>query len=245
MINELLLAWKSPKTHDWIPVGRLSHKDNKYIFKYTYAAKESADNNIFTPFVKMPDVNQRYESLELFPVFQNRLLPKSRPEYASYLDWLNLKEENLSPLEELARSGGIRVTDNLQLFPVPEKTSGKYEVLFFSHGMRHLPASYIERINHLNHGNKLYLLADLQNDYDQFALALRTGDPPELVGYVPRFFARDFNKLIMCNKPHNVFVSVEKINVHAPIQFKLLCRIETTWPEDFVAFSYNDFKELC
>jgi len=242
MNNELLLAWKSHKSHAWIPVGRLSYVNDKFIFKYTSAARSSAENNDFIPFAKMLDLTECYESSELFPLFQNRLLPKSRPEYASYLDWLNLKPEDFSPLDELAMSGGIRVTDNLQLFPIPARANGMYEVHFFSHGIRHLPPCYIERVSHLSHGNKLYLMADVQNNYDPFALALRTEDPPEIVGYVPRFFARDFNKLISINSPSNVHVIVEKINLDAPLQFKLLCKFTASWPDNFAVFCDDDFR---
>lgn len=245
MINKLLLAWRNPKNHEWIPVGKLSYCDSKYIFKYTSAAAKSAKEGGFTPFAAMGEFSESYESSELFPLFQNRLLPKSRPEYAAYLDWLNLKEEKFSPLDELARSGGIRVTDNLQLFPVPEKVSGAYSVNFFSHGIRHLAPCYIDRIAHLNPGSRLYLMADLQNNNDSFALTLRTDDPPELVGYVPRFFARDFNELIDINGAKNVYVIVDKINIHAPLQFKLLCKFTTSWPDNFSAFRDDDFKELC
>lgn len=242
MNNQLLLAWKSHKSNAWIPVGKLSFVNEKFIFQYTSAAELSAKNDDFVPFSTMQDMTKCYESSKLFPLFQNRLLPKSRPEYISYLDWLNLKIDNFSPLDELAMSGGIRVTDNLQLFPIPLKNNGKYEVHFFSHGIRHLPSYYIERISHLSHGNKLYLMADIQNKYDPFALAIRTEDPPEIVGYAPRFFARDFNKLLTANSPNNIHVIVEKINLEAPLQFKLLCKFTTNWPENFKPFCDDDFN---
>jgi len=242
MNDQLLLVWKSHKTNSWIPAGKLSSSDGVYFFEYTSAAKKSAESGDFTAFSTMQDLDKCYESLELFPLFQNRLLPKSRPEYVSYLNWLNLEKDNFSPLDELAMSGGIRVTDNLQLFPIPKENNGMYEVFFFSHGIRHLPPCYIDRIRHLSHGNKLFLMADVQNKFDSHALAIRTEDPPEIIGYVPRFFAKDFCKLFFINKPKNVTVSVEKVNPEAPLQFKLLCKLRTEWPEKFTAFSDDDFE---
>lgn len=181
MSNELVLTWKNPHSSLWIPVGRLAHCTDKYVFKYTHSAQEATKEGSFVPFGKMKDITQKYESEELFPLFKNRLLQKSRPEYTDYLEWLNLTEENYSPINELARSGGIRVTDNLQLFPIPDNKDGKYSVFFFSHGIRHLAPSYIERVGHLNKGNKLFLMKDTQNKFDGFALVLRTDDPPEIV----------------------------------------------------------------
>lgn len=244
MDTELILAWKNPTTHSWIAVGRLYSYKMVYVFKYTKGAISEVENGYFTPFGQMQDLRKTYESEELFPIFQNRLLSKTRPEYYDYLDWLNLDDNIYSPLEELARSGGIRVTDDLQLFPVPKNTNGVYQVRFFSHGIRHLPHNYIERISHLNNSSKLYPMWDFQNDFDRFALALRTTDPPELVGYVPRFFALDFHRLVEINGHGSLNIQVEKINIKAPLQFKLLCKLTTNWPKGFCAFQDDEYEPL-
>ena len=195
----------------------------------------------FAPFSHMTLMDLIYESEELFPIFKNRLLQKSRPEYQDYLSWLHLSSSTVSPIEELARSGGIRGTDDLQLFPYPEEKDGNYEVTFFSHGIRHLPSSYINRLNDLGEGEKLYIMVDIQNKFDPHALVLRTEDPIEIVGYVPRFFSFDFNSLIKSNGQKNVIVTVEKINLNSPSQFRLLCQFKTLWPNDFKPFEAEEF----
>lgn len=240
----LILAWKNPNTNEWIPIGKLEFDGKVYTFIYTRGVLKSKNEGFFVPLAPMQEVDKIYESDLLFPIFQNRLVQKSRPEYEDYLDWLNLDRNRYTPLEELSRSGGIRVTDNLQLFPIPQIRDGKYIVYFFSHGIRHLSPCYIERVSHLNHGNRLFLMADIQNNFDSFALALRTGDPPELVGYVPRFFSRDFDKLIKENGAKNAHVSVEKVNLKAPLQFKLLCKLSTSWPDNFSPFTDEEFKPI-
>ncbi len=83
MKNKLILAWKNPNTRTWTPVGILEYKENKYFFNYTKGAK--VEN--FNPFGQMIDLEKTYESETLFPIFQNRLLSKSRPEYEDYLEW--------------------------------------------------------------------------------------------------------------------------------------------------------------
>lgn len=241
MVKKIILAWRTPKNGQWIPVGLLQLKNNKYIFEYTKGTKQS---NEFVPFGLMKELHNSYESEELFPIFQNRLLPKSRPEYSAYLNWLGFENGKVSHLEELARSGGIRATDSLQIFPVPEKVDGKYEVMFFSHGIRHLPPNYIERVNHLNQGNTLYLMRDIQNNFDSLALALRTDDPIEIVGYCPKFFVQDFDRLIKVNGPDKVSVTIAKINLNSPLQFRLLCKFRTPWPENFVPFKDEIFQPL-
>jgi hypothetical protein len=241
MIKELIVTWQNPTSRNWIPIGRLQYKNSKYIFNYTYEAKQERD---FVPFRSMNNLDDSYQSDELFPFFANRLLPKSRPEYGDYLSWLNFKEDKIDPLEELARTNGIKATDSLQLFPTPEKTDGMYEVTFFSHGIRYLPESYIDRISHLNYGSNLYLMKDIQNKFDPNALVLRTDDPTEIVGYCPIFFVYDFVKLLDKNGPGNVHVSVVKVNLNSPFQFRLLCKLSTAWPSDFVPFQDKVFQTV-
>lgn len=244
MSEGLIIAWQSPNTREWFPVGLLQYENNKYFFRYLNGARNVSKNDIFVPFGKMGSLSKSYESDELFLLFKNRLLQKTRPEYKDYLDWLDLKQEEISPIEELARTGGIRATDSLQLFPKPLKKDNKYEVYFFSHGIRYLVPSNIDRVKHLSKNNKLYLMRDIQNRFDSLALALRTEDPPEIVGYCPRIFVEDFNSLIDINSAENIDVSVEKVNMHAPFQLKLLCKLSTPWPNGFNAFENEKFKPL-
>lgn len=235
-MTKLFLAWRNPKTRTWTPVGILEYKKNLYYFKYT----KGADSKEFQTFGQMTDLRQTYSSETLFPIFKNRLLSKSRPEYEDFLNWLDIvKTDEKNDLLELARSGGIRATDDLQLFPMPEKNKdGKYEVLFFSHGLSHIAENYTQRLSLLKKNDKLLIMKDIQNPIDNNALVLRTKeDPVEILGYCPSFFIADFNKLIKKNTSEKVQVYIQKINNHAPFQLKLLCKFTTDWPNDFVAFN--------
>jgi hypothetical protein len=239
MDNGLILAWRNTKTRIWTPVGILKYKDNQYYFNYTNGSNEEH----FTPFGTMQDKSKTYVSDSLFPIFQNRLLSKSRPEYEDYLEWLDINKDDNNSILELSRSRGIRATDGLQLFPIPEKNKdGNYEVLFFSHGISHMSEHYTHRLTSLNKNEELLILKDIQNEVDKNALILRTkNDPVELLGYCPSFFVDDFNKLLDLNGESNVKVSVQKINSQAPLQLKLLCRLTTTWPKNFKPFNSEKF----
>lgn len=241
MNDELILSWKNSTTHMWVPVGRLKFQNNHYFFQYTKGAKNSKE---FKPFEKMDDLGKVYESEDLFPLFKNRLLQKSRPEYKEYLDWLDISAKDMHPMEELSLTGGVRATDSLQLFPIPTEKNGYYEVKFFSHGIRYLARSYIERANKLENGDQLYLMKDIQNPHDKYALSLRTEDPPELVGYCPKNYVQDFNSLIEKNGAKNIEVSVVKNNKTAPSQLKLLCKFKAKWYEGFKPFSDSDFQTI-
>ena len=239
MINKLILAWKNPSNRQWIPIGNLEYKDKMYYFNYTNGVKDID----FQPFGQMNDLKVTYSSDDLFPIFKNRLLAKSRPEYKDFLNWLDIKNSD-NRLIELSRSRGIRATDDLQLFPIPKKDKyGNYEIVFFSHGISHIAEHYIKRLAKLKDNDKLLIFKDIQNKIESNALGLRTEDEPiELLGYCPSFFLNDFNKLIQVNGDNSVSVTIQKVNHNAPSQLKLLCKFSTKWYDGFEPFNGNEFQ---
>lgn len=241
-MKALFVAWQNPNTRAWVPVGRLTHENGVYKFVYTRGAKEAEG---FTPFGRMVNLDASYVSDVLFPLFANRVLPKSRPEYGDYLRWLGLSERAHNELEVLARTGGLRATDTLEIIPCPEPTKDKsYEVYFFSHGIRHLSLKDQERVNELNAGAQLYLMQDLQNEHDAMALLLRTNDPVAVVGYCPRYYSGEFSKLLTSVGSKDVRVTVEQVNPDAPMQLRLLCKLRAPWPANFSACSMEQFQPL-
>ena len=238
----LVLCWREPTSREWINVGKLWQEDKLYKFCYTKGVDKAEKSGNFALFGQMDEKDKTYVSDELFPMFKNRLLQKSRPEYQDYLDWLGL-DKTLEPLDELSRTNGVRATDSLQLFEVPTKKDGKYTTYFFSHGISHLPKNYVERIKELKKGDRLFLMQDIQNKIDQYALMIRTDDPVELMGYCPRIYTKDLNSLIQKNGARNINLTIETINHDAPLQFRLLCKLEADWYEDFFPFLDDDFKE--
>jgi hypothetical protein len=237
----LYLAWQNPENRNWVPVGKLSFEDGVYHFVYTKGALRFAN---FIPFGRMSDRCAIYESKELFPLFANRLLSKSRPEYKDFLYWLKLRGPEEDPLALLARTGGIRGTDSLMVFPCPEKTEeGTYHLHFFSQGVRYLPNEAIRRVNVLTPGDLLCLMPDPQNSNDPFAIALRTQDPPVIVGYTPRYLNRDF-QVFLKESPSDTRVVVERVNPEAPMQLRLLCSLTAPWPSNFKPCSDPDYEPL-
>src|SRR5712691_11405148 len=100
-MKALYLAWQDPASREWLPVGRLTYENKRYRFVYTSGAKKSKN---FFPFGRMRDLESVYESTDLFPLFANRILSKSRPEYQQFLHWLNVTEDEADPLALLART---------------------------------------------------------------------------------------------------------------------------------------------
>jgi len=241
-MNALFIAWQDTKTRRWAPVGRLTREDGVYRFVYTRGAEKMPN---FRPFGRMQDLHKAYRSDELFPIFANRILAKNRPEYQDYLDWLGLSGVQYDALEELSRTGGLRATDSLEIFPCPDPTEGKnYEVYFFCRGLRHLHRENQERARQLEPGERLWLMRDLQNPHDSMALLMRTGDPITLVGYAPRYYSAEFTHLIKAMGPEQVKVTVEQVNSDAPIQYRVLCKLASAWPASFSPCTREEFEAL-
>ena len=78
---------------------------------------------------------------QLLPVFANRLMPKSRPEYGAFLGWSGF--DAASPPDPIALLGvteGIRQTDQIEVFPcLVLDEVGRSRNRFFLHGLRNMP----------------------------------------------------------------------------------------------------------
>lgn len=241
-MKTLFVTWQDPETGRWIPVGRLTGRNGEYRFGYTRGAQESKS---FVPFGRMQDLGKVYCSEKLFPLFANRVLARSRPEFPQYLQWLGLSADEADDLELLARSGGQRATDTLEIVQCPEPTpDNNYEVRFFAHGLRYLAEGAQERIRALSIGDRLFVMRDIQNRVDPSALLLRTDDPLEVVGYVPRYFSAEFSALIDRVGREQVKVSVEQVNSDAPSNFRLRCLLRAPWPADFAPCAQDLFQPL-
>ncbi len=239
-MHKLFVTWQDPDTRTWHPVGRLSYDQGTYQFAYTRGAKTSKK---FVPFGRMLDLGVVYLSNELFPLFANRLLPKSRPEYRDYLKWLGLDETKADEMEMLARSGGQRATDSLEIVPCPEPSAqNRYEVHFFSHGLRHLSEKDQARAAALHVDERLFVMQDRQNKSDPMALLLRTDDPMSMVGYVPRYYSAEFSTVMDQVGQGNVRVTVERVNPDAPSNFRLLCKFVSPWPNGFAPCAQGEFQ---
>lgn len=227
----LYVTWHSKTpSPTWGPVGRLDFIDGLYRFIYTRGAMMLSG---FQPFEGMPKLDQVYESHELFPLFKNRLLTPSRPEFRAYLTWSDFNPDNPpEPLLLLARTQGLKRTDTVQLFPCPSPDSrGCFVNYFFVHGIRHHLPNAGPVLGQLAAGDRLELRPQPQNPKDPNALAVFAHGVP--LGYVPRYLATDTKRLIEECPTEEVRLFVQRVNPDAPMQQRLLCRLEACWPAEF------------
>ncbi len=243
-MNSLFVAWRPPLPDQtgWRPVGRLEHDGELYRFWYLQGARKAG----FQPFAGMTNLNQIYESDELFPLFANRLLSKARPEYEAYLRWSGFDTDSPpDPLVILGVTEGLRRTDAVEVFPCPvPNADGCYLNKFFLHGVHWMPPAAIERITRLNPEEPLKIMLDLQNEHDRNAVAVRTGNEPMQIGFVPRYLAHDVWQLVKQCDTEFIKLYVARVNRDAPLQHRVLCRMHACWPDGFRPCSGEDFAPI-
>ncbi len=142
---------------------------------------------------------------------------------------------------------GRRATDNLELFPCPQPdVDGCYVAKFFLHGLRYVSDASLERVGRLTVGESLGVMLDVSNRHDRYAVAVRTCDDRDrcLVGYVPRYLARDIRELSLECEPDFMSLAVERVNPGAPLQQRVVCRLRCCWPETFQPCAGPDFEPI-
>ncbi len=223
-------------------MGRLEYDGQLYSFYYTRGARKPG----FRPFPQMERIDQVYSAEALFPLFANRLLSASRPEYEHYLRWGGFyPDQRPDPILVLGVTEGIRQTDAVEVFPCPAPgADGCYLNKFFLHGIRWFSPWAVPRIAKLTEGEPLKLMLDLQNAHDLQAVAVRTESERMMIGYVPRYLAHDVWQLVRGCGIDFIKVSVQRVNLDAPLQNRLLCRMHACWPTGFRPCSGDDFLPI-
>ena len=218
-------------------------RDAGYQFAYTRGALSLPG---FRPFDGMDDLDRLYRSDSLFPLVLNRLLPPSRPEYEPFLRWNGFDPETPpEPLLLLERAGGGKATDSIELFPRPiPGVDGCYQNYFFIHGMRYQMGGEAARsaVEQLRDGDRLELTPEPTNPIDPAAVAIRSGG--SMLGYAPRYLARDFGVLLRNCPAETIRLWAHRINPDAPFQQRVLCRFTACWPEGFEPHQGEEFEPL-
>ncbi len=250
----LFLAWEDQEqTHQWFPIGRLDADVERpfYRFRYIEGAKRAQKEVKFPPLWDFPQLLEDYKSLELFPLFRNRVIAQGRPDRADYLGNLGL-QENAAPFEMLSISGGYRVTDDYEVFPKLVKAEdGSFVCRFFLHGWRHTSLSAQERLNTLKPGEELYVTLELTNPVTGLAVQLQTTDY-HMIGWTPRYIVSEMARA-MAESPGGAVYNcgsssytahVVKINPPpSPMTQRVLIEMRGHW-DGYEPMESEDFRPL-
>jgi hypothetical protein len=218
----LFVNWQDDGSRRIFPVGRLVNlKSDGYEFAYIAAAREAQEFG-FAPFQAFPDLAQVYRARDLPAFFNNRLLQPGRPDYPQYLQELGLESATATPVEILARSGGRRVTDPLEVFAELVPSGDRFEAHFFVRGIRH-HAGAEEAVAQLHPRDQLRLKHEPTNEFNRNAHLLICHDGRS-VGYVPDYLVDDLKQL--SESDDSLRVEVVRVNAApSPSQQRLLCKL--------------------
>ncbi len=222
----LFLAWQDSRTRRWFPVGRLDVDLSKplYVFRYIRGAKEAEEQAGFEPLFDFPEFTEQYQSRELFPFFQNRVIAPGRPDFSEYLRQLNLPAY-ADPIDVLSVGGGTRATDAFEIFPKLElKLDGSFSCRFFLHGWRYTSEHSQKRLDQLQPGEDLRIAFEVNNPATRFALQIQTADY-YILGWTPHYLVWDFLQILM-NASSKCCAKVVQVNpVPAPSRQRLLIEL--------------------
>lgn len=243
-MKSLFLAWQATN-RAWFPVGRLDADIGgaRYCFGYTKGAEQAVHAVGFKPLPAFPDFNRNYESSELFPLFQNRVLGPGRKDFAAYLTSLDLLPTSANPIEILAVSGGERQTDSLEVFPlISSGANGAFQCRFFLHGWRYMSDASQARAMSLEPGERLGISLELTNESGQPAILL-TSTEYNFLGWTPRYLVRDLLQA-MSQKP-SVTAQVVRVNAaEVPANRRVLVELTGTLPPGSQPMSSDEFQPL-
>jgi hypothetical protein len=245
-LQALFVTWQHEPSRRYYPVGRLVSGLGPELPEYEFVYLRGvgvAQKVGFDPLLAFAELDRVYRSDDLFPLFQNRLMSPGRPEFREFASSLAVDPGSNDPMPLLVRSGGGRATDSLEMFEVPRisEEGNPYQTHFLAHGIRYLHSTSLERIQSLKPDDQLRIFHDCQNPADPNALALRTEDRI-IVGYMPRYLIGDAVQLL--NSCEIVEAFVAQVNSSAPLQQRLLCRMEACWPPDFRPFCDKQYKPI-
>ncbi len=240
----LFVAWQDPVARRIFPVARLldRQREPRWEFVYLRGARDAAQRG-FEHFLGLDDLEAVHESIDLPPLFENRLMRVSRPDFPEYLRVLGLPENMRDEVPILARSEGRKATDTIEVYGPPafDNLTGRYRFMFFARGVRHVQGAE-QLIADLKHGDELTLEPDPTNATDRLAIRLHECQGGQ-VGYVPNTLLEDVHELRV--KGSHVEVFAEQVNPGpAPVQLRLLCRLEADAPTGYVPFASARYEPI-
>lgn len=241
--RRLIVNWQSEAPREFLPVAELvvtkAAEGELFEFGYLEGVRAALEKG-FQPFLAFPDLDRRYAGSALFPFFQNRVLPTTRPDYLDYVAALGLNAETASVVELLGRSEGRRHTDRIETVLAAQRdlATGRYVTRFLARGVHHVLGAE-NTILGLQEGNTLEATLDSANLKNPRARLLRFGD--DAVGFVPDYLLADVEALDR-GDAGPTFV-VERINPPPhPAHQRILVRLDAEWPDGFEPYHAESFQ---
>lgn len=206
----LYLIWKSNLSGSQYIVGQLT-KNGQYEFQYCKEIKQAIADG-FKTLVSFENLERVYTSDELFPVFTSRLPDRKRKDIDKILKKYGLKEYDAYQL--LKASGAKLPIDSLFFIDPILNFDRAFEKTFYLAGARHYLGCKGEKCVKaitVACGEEVYFERDLNNSYDSNAICV-FNDNHILLGYVPRYYAEAFSRLMEEDREIHCYISNVDLN---------------------------------
>lgn len=209
--RRLLLVWQRPEEDGAARVRRavaelLRDSAGRVQLRYLTDTDDldAAKQEGFISFPAFRKLNTTYD-LGVVETFMRRLPPRSRGDYAQYLDQFRLRRETpISDFALLGYTGAKLPSDGFSILDPLEDVGDACDVLMEVAGFRHVSAHPAESIAL---GAPAALVPQDNNLHDAAAVAVEIGG--ERVGYVPRQQASAIRRLLATA---DIQAQVERIN---------------------------------
>ena len=233
VIPRLAVTWQHPLTRRNTAVGLLTCVDSTYRFSYLRSAGTVEG---FQPFLGFPDLERKYAAAALFPLFTQRVMRRSRPDFNRYRRALGLDVDN-SDWSILGRSQGQGEGDGIRVFPEPDvHEAGVTSSTCFVHGlgdrMRQDPRVEPALIR-LIVGNRPRLLEERATAEDTRALLVVEGKGVPLA-WVPDLLLSHLDTIRSHGAPELFVVDTNGPDV--PPDYRLLVMLRGTAPVGYRPF---------
>lgn len=242
-VSHLFVAWRDSADSRIHPVGRLTFQPQGggYEFRYLNNVKDLERFDVLPGF---PERERVYRSDALFPLFEVRLMSRRRPDYSDYVASLGLSGGDHDPFVLLARSEGWKSTDRLEVFAAPSRVghSNDGTSRFFLRGLRyHDGAAAV--VDSLGRGDSLGIRREPDNEVNPLAVQVLHGS--QILGHVPDYLVDHVHEVWDACGEDAVQVRVEHVNPDSSgPHMRLLCRMESCWPDGYEPFSDARFLPL-
>ncbi|WP_354004684.1 HIRAN domain-containing protein [Ruania suaedae] len=145
-------------------------------------------------------------------------------------------------MEILARSGGRRNGDTIELFRAPyQDDDGRVRSDFLVHGIRHMSPGASEEVARLQRGEKLLLQTEPENVYSPHAIVVVSSRSVKL-GYVPDPLAGFVSNLCEISAP---CAEVQVANgVHVVPHMRLLISVTAETPRGYRPLSGPEWETV-
>ncbi len=186
--DRLFVLWTIPTVRRYV-IGQLWRSEGYYFFGYRRELVREAIDAGFQLLPEFPEykgLEDPYRAPYLFRTFQQRIPPPSRSDYGQILESWGLSQSD-DPFEILARSGGILLTDRIELSEYRAVDDNLERPLTFRlAGESH----YQHASNDLAVGTRLSLRRQPDNILDPFATVVLIAQDGRQVGWVPREYSQ-------------------------------------------------------